>query len=513
MMKRSTLLVWTFLRLPLLAAGLYLLRTPILDFLKTQIELRDLIDFAIYSANTLETRLELFTAAACALGFGYWLIKRWMASEAQGYILFLTGSLASVFISFRYLLLTPHSGLRTGIVAVILALNTLPTGWLAKRLSNRRWMSLVFVPLVGWSEAVVPQAYLLWLLEKFQIRSSIKAWTWLAGIFAAPLIWVFVLIPYNNQRILTLGEILHASPAVEKFASGAYNWIEFDPDLDRIFVVGHGTNYLLAFDTKHLNVPPRKSEDIGKMQSFAYDPVRHEIYAYEAQKKALHYIDAISLLTTRSIPVEDLSPGDVWVNWQPNTNTMTIASEADYELGSPFVLIDRESGTTLASLPLPWIPTNVTFHTQKDVMYFNSFKDTYLVAWDLNSQEMLARVETRPSTDRLLFNPLTSEVLVASTLDGEILRYDSGTLEYKGSLDVSIGDRTLTLDTERNLLLVGNFINNRLQVIDLNSQDRIARYYIGPWIRTIALDMQQGIAYVSTVRNLFKVQYAPPLDE
>jgi len=98
-------------------------------------------------------------------------------------------------------------------------------------------------------------------------------------------------------------------------------------------------------------------------------------------------------------------------------------------------------------------------------------------------------------------------VLIASPLEGVILRYDADTLEFKGSIKASFGDRTLTIDPQRNLLLVGNFINNRLQVIDLNTYESVASFYIGPWIRTISLDVEHGIAYVSTVRNLFKVHY------
>jgi DNA-binding beta-propeller fold protein YncE len=379
--------------------------------------------------------------------------------------------------------------------------------WLTKRISGSGILHLVFLSAVGLSEALFPQAYSFWLMEKFQAGMNIKKWSWLSGMLIAPLFWLFLLTPYDNQRILTLGEKLHTSPAVEKFAAGAYNWIEYDAELHQIFVVGHGTNFLLAFDAEHLNVPPRKSEDIGKMQSFGYNPERQEIYAYEAGKRLLHYIDAVTLVTLRSVPVAELSPGDVWVNWQPGTDSITIASEADKEIGIPFVMIDRESGETIATLSLPLIPTNVAFHTVKDVMYFNSFKDTYLVSWDLNTHEVMQQVETSPNTDRLIYNPGTSEVLVASTMEGAMLRYDADTLEYKGKLNVSIGDRTMSLDQERNLLLVGNFINNRIQVIDLKTEKQIASFYIGPWIRTISLDVENGIAYVSTVRNLFKVKY------
>ena len=123
----------------------------------------------------------------------------------------------------------------------------------------------------------------------------------------------------------------------------------------------------------------------------------------------------------------------------------------------------------------------------------------------MDSHEIVQRMETSPRTDRLIFWPGASEALVASPLEGAILRYDAETLEFKGKVNTSFGGRTLTIDSQRNLLLVGNFINNRVQVIDLNTFEPVASFYIGPWIRTIALDVEQGIAYVSTVRNLFKV--------
>ncbi len=512
-MKKSVLTLWLLLRLPILAAGLYLFRDALSEFANKNIKPQYIIDFAVYSANTFETRFYLYLAAVIAMALGYWLVKKWAVSEVLGYFLMLAGMLAVIYASFQFLLLTPNAVGRTLIVFALLAVNTMPLEWLTKRISGSGVVNFVFLAVIGLSEAMLPQAYIFWLMDKFQAQASVKKWSWLGGVLIVPIFWLFLLTPYDNQRILTLGEKLHASSAVEKFAAGAYNWVEFDAELHQIFVVGHGTNFLLAFDTDHLNVPPRKSEDIGKMQSFAYNPERKEIYAYEATKRQLHYIDAVTLETLRSVPVADLAPGDVWVNWQPGTDSITIASEADYEVGIPFVMVDRESGTVVASIDLPLIPTNVAFHIEKNVMYFNSFKDTYLVSWDLTTHKVLQRAETSPNTDRLIYNPETKEVLVASTMEGMILRYDAETLEYKGKINVSIGDRTLALDTQRNLLLVGNFINNRIQVIDLKTEQRVASFYIGPWIRTISLDIEQGIAYVSTVRNLFKVEYSSPLSD
>jgi DNA-binding beta-propeller fold protein YncE len=209
------------------------------------------------------------------------------------------------------------------------------------------------------------------------------------------------------------------------------------------------------------------------------------------------------------VPIPNLANGDVWVKWDRSTDTISISSEADLNNGIPFYLLDRESGKVKATMSMPIIPTAfIVFHPEKPIMYFNSFKDTYLVAWDMETHQIVRQAETSPRTDRMTFSPGTSEILVASPLEGVILRYDADTLEQTGKIKTSLGDRTITVDPVRDLLIVGNFFNNKIKVIDLGTEETIKTYHLGPWIRTIALDTKNGVAYVSTARNLFKVTYA-----
>jgi 6-phosphogluconolactonase (cycloisomerase 2 family) len=308
-----------------------------------------------------------------------------------------------------------------------------------------------------------------------------------------------------------LGEKLHADPAVQKFAEGNFNWIELNPERGELYAVGLGQNFILAFDVENLNIPPRRSAtNIGKTQSFGFNHDLQEIYVYKNGTRELIYLGAANLKSIRSVPVPDLSGGDVWINWNRQTDAITIASEADFETGVPFMMFDRPSGELIATIPMPLIPTNVAFHTEKPILYFNSFRGTYLVAWDMTEKKVIQQTQTSPNTDRLAYSPNSSEILVASPLEGAILRYNAETLEFKGKIKTSLGDRTLTIDPQRNLMLVGNFINNRVQVIDLTTHEVIDSFYLGPWIRTITLDVENGVAYVSTIRNLFKVTYTAP---
>jgi hypothetical protein len=508
-MKRTLPIAWGLLRLPLLGLGLYLFRFRIAAWIESAFELWRVMDVAVYLASTFSTRLFVYAAFVLALGFWVGLAGKPGIPSGMRHTLAMAAAFAGIYSSFAYFFKTTEPLARAAAVTALLAANTVPHGWLAKRAASGGIMNLVCLAGIGWMEALFPQAYFLWLMDQFRAGDSIKKWSWLAGVAVAPLLWVFVLVPFDNQRMLTLGEKLHASPAVEKFAQGDFNWLELNAEHGLLYAVGRGTNHLLAFDVNRLEQPPRRSrEDIGKTQSFAFNPLRGELYVYKAETAELVYLDALTLETLRSTPAPDLSPGDVWVNWQSGADTITIASEADLETGTPFFVIDRESGAILATLPLPWVPTNVAFHPEKPILYFNSFKDTYLAAWDMREHRIIAQTETSPRTDRLVYSPAASEVLVASPLEGAILRYDTGTLEFKGRLQSRLGDRTLTIDPQRNLLLVGNFVNNQMQVMDLDTFKVVNRFYIGPWIRTIALDMERGIAYVSTARNLFRVEYA-----
>ncbi len=508
-MKRTLTIAWGLLRLPLLGLGLYLFRFRIAEWIESAFGLWRVMDAAVYLASTFSTRVLVCAALALALGIWVWLAGKPASPSGIRHVLAMGAAFAGIYSSYAYFFKTAHPLERAAAVTIFLAMNTMPYGWFPKRAAAGRIMNLVCLAGIGWMEAFFPQMYFLWLMDQLHVGESVKKKSWLAGIAVAPLLWVVVLVPSDNQRMLTLGEKLHASPSVKKFAQGDFNWLEFNAEHGLLYAVGRGTNHLLAFDVNRLEQPPRRSrEDIGKTQSFAFNPLRGELYVYKAETAELVYLDALTLETLRSTPVPDLSPGDVWVNWQSATDTITIASEADVESGTPFFVIDRASGGILAALPLPWVPTNVAFHAEKPMLYFNSFKDTYLAGWDMREYRMIAQTETSPRTDRLVYSPAASEVLVASPLEGAILRYDAATLEFKGRIKTRLGDRTLTIDSQRNLLLVGNFINNQMQVIDLDTFKVVNRFYIGPWIRTIALDMERGIAYVSTARNLFRVEYA-----
>ncbi|MBL8050113.1 MAG: hypothetical protein JNM46_02740 [Anaerolineales bacterium] len=507
-MKKTSLILWVFLRLPILLAGLYLFRAELAVWIERHFNLALVIESLIYLISTAWIRLLLIGFTAIVLIVIYLMIKKWLGNIGNPYPIFVLSSFVLFAVFLTFLLKVDLSNLGLGLVTLILAINTLPENWLDRYITKNKLASVFFTIGAGISEAVFLQTYFHWLVDSLGLNKSIKKWSWLTGILLACFYFFFSLTPYNNQRVLTLGEKIHANSAVEKFSSGGYNWIDLNLENNLLYASGHNVNYIMAYDLENLDLPPRRSNvQVGKPQSFAYNPDLQEIYVYRADAEELLYLNAVTLELLRSVPVPNLAPGDVWVNWQSGTDTITLASEADRDVGFHFVMINRVSGEIIISTDLSIAPTSVAFDVENHVFYFNSFLETQLFSWDMVSHQVLQQSPISPNTDRLIYDPITSEVLVASPQDGAILRYDGNTLKFKGEINTSLGDRTLALDSKRNLLLVGNFINNYMQVIDLNTYQPIARYYIGPWIRTIALDTEKGIAYVSTIHNLFKVTY------
>jgi len=509
-LKREWIFSWAALRLPFLGLVLFLLRYQLLAWFEGMIGFMGRMDFFVFTISTISTRLLLFLFFAIAIGFWFWLIGKLNVSTGLKYVLSLAGTFIGIYLSFSYLFLVQNALPSTAIIMALIAVNTLPYEWIAKLIGQGTWASPIFLAGVGIVEALFPQSYIVWLMNIGQAKDSLKKWSWLSGILVASLLWIFLLVPYDNQRVFTLAERLHANPSVQKFAPGLYNWVELNPERGLLYAVGRGTNFLLAFDVNDLAKPPQRSrEDIGKTQSFGFNPDLQEIYVYKAATKELLYMDALTLDVLRSVPVPELAPGDVWVRWLRMDDTIVLSSEADAEIGVPLYVFDRESGNVIATLPYPTYPTELTFNTSKPLMYFSSFKKPYFAVWDLEQYKITKQVEIESRTDRMTFAEKYNEVWLASPLDNGVLRFDADTLEQTGKIKTRLGVRSLTIDTQRNLLLVGNFMNNRLDVIEPDTNQRIASFYLGPWIRTIALDMDNGIAYVSTVRGLFKVNYIP----
>jgi len=343
----------------------------------------------------------------------------------------------------------------------------------------------------------------------------------IAGFLTVVIVSALAVLLLNGWSLRALARTLHADPAVRQFATGDFNGLEFDAEQDLLFASGHGTNYLLAYDVNALNRAPRRSQvEVGWAQAFAYNPGDQELYVIAGEQppgvhhealnpeiKPLLFLDATTLALKKVIPGLRVGSGDAWITWDRHTGHIIIASE-EPDHGSPTVMVDRTTGQVVYTLEL--ILTNTFLHPRKPLFYMSLHDE--LLAYDTKLRKFLGTFNPGRNLflERMEMTPDQRELLVAAPVDSAILRFDPETLELKGSIGTVFGVRTLAVDPVRNLLLTGSLISNMLEVIDLETKARVAKYYVGPWLRTIVLDTARGVAYVSSIEGLFRVDYATP---
>lgn len=328
---------------------------------------------------------------------------------------------------------------------------------------------------------------------------------WLPTVVTAALAVVLL----NGWSLRGLGRGLHADRTVQQFAVGDFNGLEFDAEQGLLFASGHGTNYLLAYNADALDQAPRRSQvEIGGAQAFAYNPPDRELCVLNLQTKTLLFLDATTLALERAIPGVEVTPGDIFMTWDRHTDQLLIASEEPEE-GYPTIVVDWTTGRLLYTMESTAF--NIYLHPHKPLVYMSLDEEEELVAYDAVLRKFTARFDARNRfLERMVMTPDQGELLVAAPVNWAVFRFDPETLEFRGRIDTVVGVRTLAVDPVRNLLLTGSLISNMLEVIDLKTKARVAKYYVGPWLRTIALDTRAGIAYVSSIEGLFRVDYAAP---
>ena len=319
---------------------------------------------------------------------------------------------------------------------------------------------------------------------------------------------------------MPLAKRLHADKAVRQFAFWDFGGIAVDTKLGALFANGIHTNHLLAYDLNALNEPPRVSPvEVGWAEYFEYNSLDQEIYVYNHQADALLILDATTVAMKKSVAGLNLSGGDVSIVFDRHTDRIIIMAEdvwpsrepfpTDDGTKTPIVVVDRSSGKLLYRMR--WCeglcnPGTALIHPTKPILYLG-FTDTVL-AYDTRARKVVARTKAGYRwMDGMALTPEGDELLVAAPIYSAVLRFDANTLEHKGRIAAGLGVRTLYVDVERKLLLTGSLLTNILEVIDLNTNARIARYWVAPWLRVIQVDSSGGAVFVSSPEGLFRVDY------
>jgi hypothetical protein len=293
----------------------------------------------------------------------------------------------------------------------------------------------------------------------------------------------------------------------EILTRGDINWIETDATGHFLYVTGHERPWLQKYDLRDFSIPPLQSDSpTGGAERFAYEARAGEIYIYNRRAKELMYLDAETLAVKRRVPIQEMAPGDNFIIADPHSDTIVLSSEADRKTGVAFLVIDRSEGEVLGRGDYSCV--SAVLHPSKPLLYMSFFRRvSELVQYDLARREVVRTVRTDPRADRIVFSSRDNELLLASPVHSRVWRYNADTLEPRGSIATIFGVRTIALDSVRNLLLCGSIATGEIEIIDMDSGRRKATHYLGPWLRTIQLDAERGIAYVSSNGALYRLRY------
>jgi DNA-binding beta-propeller fold protein YncE len=215
-----------------------------------------------------------------------------------------------------------------------------------------------------------------------------------------------------------------------------------------------------------------------------------------------------------------MTRGDSRIVYDKQTDSVIIASEGTYwgapsdPKGDPVAVIDRTTGrfsyTVRDCAGGLCIPGLIEIHPSQPLLYL-AFPKKVVVYNTVTRQTQGKPFVSHSWVDGMALTPDGNELLVGAPLRSKILRFDAASLEPKGTIETTFGVRTLAVDPERNLVLAGSLASNLVDVIDLRSHKRVAKYYVAPWLRCISLNVKAGKAYVSSTEGLFVVDYTSRL--
>ena len=498
-------LAWALGRTPLLLILLFLFRTPLLTAIEHVFDIIWITEFTISVASTPASRL-LIAIAAAALFFLAGKAGEKYLGGWRGY----AAALAASLIVALAIAMATQSGKK----ALALTLGLLATNWAALELWTRAkikpdWLRkiVIFPPAIG--EALLASRYLgwlkaLWRKHEFQLAETpAKA---PGAVIAALALALFL----NGHGLAPMERALRSGDEITRIAEGDFNGLALDASGRYLFVTGHGTANLLRFDTEDLSAEPVESDvETGYAQGLAYDPARNEVYLFNTGTREVLAFNGETMKLARAIPAPDLAPGDPWIAIDPISNTLALVSEADEQTGAAILVFDRDSGEVVDRRSEE--AGNLIMHPSKPILYLSFFRrERGVLAYDMATHEIVARGPTDARMERLTFDTDADEVLVTSPVEGEVLRFDAESLEQKGRFAAIFGVRVLTIDSTRQILLAGSLATGQIASLDLPGHERSRTWYVGPWLRSIEIAPDRGVAYVSSQGALYEFRYASP---
>jgi DNA-binding beta-propeller fold protein YncE len=495
---------WALVRVPLLLALAFWARQPLLDLVERFLSIERLTQFAISVLSTPFSRIGVWVGTVLVL----WAACRWAGSRFSAWPAYMLTVAAGSALLVALFLWSGTSAWKVALPIACLASNLLPD---FSTQARRAWSKLMLCG-VGVAEFFFFRRYAAWvgdLRRGADPPVAPRASGRLAHLPGLVIVGALAAFFLGGPRLVDLERAIRMPGNVRILLQEDINGLALDPAGRYLYVTGHGLQKLQRIDTRDASQPlVQTGVSTGGAQGLAYDALAGEVYVFKTQTRTLQYFDAATLALRREVPLPDISPGDPWIAADASTNTLVVASEADERKGSAFVVLDRQGGQVLDRRDVD--AGNLLLHPQGALLYLSFFRNsTSLMLYDLRRRAFVAEATTDPRVDRMAFDPVRSELLLASPLKSRVLRFDAQTLAPRGEIGSVFGVRVIAIDPERRWMLTGSLATGEIEVQDLASARVLRRIYLGPWLRTIVLDAASATAYVSANGALYRVPYGP----
>jgi hypothetical protein len=495
-------LVWAVARAPLLLVALFLLRHPILDLIERTFDIVWITLFVMDVSTTPLTRALL----ALGAGLAFFIVAKTgeRLSGWKGY------AIAVAFVAIATFAVTTFTGgPRKLILLLIIALaafNWAPMSLLARAgLTDKRLNLLIAMPPLV-SEGLFASRYFSWLKQTVKGMTPAHAEQpakWLGAAIAA--LALAVIVP--GQKLVATESAMRAGDDVRMISQSDFNGLAYDAATKTLFATGHGVERALAYDTTNFDAPPRELDtDTGYTQGIEYSAANAELYLYNPGANIIQIFDSNTLAQKRTIPAP-VSPGDSWLVYEPISDTLTLSSEADDRHGTPFLTINRTSGEVIDQRTEE--AGNIMAHPTAPIVYLTFFRRFIgVMAYDPRTKEIVAKAPTDARMDRMAFDKTHDELLIASPAEGRIQRFDAKTLAPKGAFDSIFGVRVLAIDEAHDEMMVGSLATGKVALMGLSDRKIKRTWFVGPWLRSIVLAPERGVAFISSNGGLYELRYA-----
>jgi len=153
----------------------------------------------------------------------------------------------------------------------------------------------------------------------------------------------------------------------------------------------------------------------GRPRWAVHDPQRDVVYANIQQPAQIVVIDCERLLIERAREVQSAGPHGLWLD----SGRLFCAAD-----GGGLVVLDRDSGEVIASLPLPGVPDVVMHDPELERLYVAIGEPGLVCSFDSNRLEQLETVETERGAHTSCWDPISQCLYVFCPESGGAAVYE-----------------------------------------------------------------------------------------